>query len=180
MARKKKDLHPIPVSAPTILFRNLSGIEGDYNAAGDRNFCIVLNKDTAEAMVNDGWNIRWLKPQEEGDSPTPYIQVKASFKNPRKMPHIVLVTSRGKTVLNEETINLLDWADIEHVDLIINPSEWEIGGKSGVKGYVKEMYVTVHESEFEKKYYDVPQTPVTAIGQVGGCGECEECDGSCA
>lgn len=169
----------ITINNAKILFRNLSGLKGQYNAEGDRNFCVIIDEDLAEVLVNDGWNVRWLRPREEGDRPTPYIQVKANYNNPRKQPKIVLVTSRGKTVLNESTVNQVDFAEIEYVDLIINPYFWEVNGKSGIKPYVKSMFITIAEDELEKKYYDTPHSPDSAISHVGGCGNCEECDGSC-
>lgn len=149
-----------------IAFRNFEGREGTFNNAGKRNFCVVFDKETAEALESDGWNIKWLTPKEEGDEPKAILQVSADFgKYP---PRIMLVTSQSKTRLDESSVSLLDWAEIKNVDLIIRPYNWTLyqgtpKEKSGVKAYVKSMYVTIVEDEFEKKYYDVPDSAVNTL-----------------
>jgi hypothetical protein len=144
-----------------ILFRNFSGEEGRFNAKGQRNFNVLLTDAEAEAMATDGWNVKYLQPREEGDAPQPRLEVSVHFgKNP---PRIVLITDHGKTPLDESMVSLLDWAEIENVDMIIRPYQWEVSGKTGVKAYLKSLYVTIREDELEKKYYDVPDSAAVAI-----------------
>lgn len=138
-----------------IMFRNFSGAEGQFNPVGRRNFCVLLSLELGDELSRDGWNVKALAPREEGDEPKPYLQVAVSYDN--IPPKIVMITSRSKTLLDGETVGLLDAVDIEHVDLIIRPYNWTLAtGKSGVKAYVKSMYVTVAEDEFEGKYADLP------------------------
>lgn len=155
-------------------FRNFSGKEGRFNPAGRRNFCVFLDSDLARILETDGWNVRWLEPRDPQEDKQAYLQVAVSYDN--IPPKIVLVTSHGKTILDETSVNVLDWAEIKEVDLIIRPYNWDVNGKSGVKAYIKSMYVTIAEDEFEKKYRNLPDS---AADTIGGCGNCEECDGSC-
>jgi len=135
-------------------FRNFSGKEGQFNPKGKRNFVVFLGKTDADVLAEDGWNIRWLKPRDPDEESQAYLPVDVNFDH--VPPRIVVITSRAKNELSEDSINKLDWAEIEHVDLIIRPYNWEVGEKSGVKAYLKTMYVTIVEDEFESKYRDVP------------------------
>ena len=135
-----------------IMFRNFSGKGNRYNREGSRNFCVVIPEENYDDFSEPGWNIRELKPRDEGDEPLKYTQIIVNYLN--SPPKIVLVSGKKKTILDEESVGVLDWADITHVDLIINPYLWEVNDATGIKGYVKTMYVTVYEDEFESRYYD--------------------------
>lgn len=151
----------------SIRFRNFAGKAGTYNAEGDRNFCLLLDSITALEMQANGWNIKYLKPRSEGEEAQPYIQVAVSYR--KKAPRIVTITSKGKTPLGEDEINILDWAEIENTDLIVEGSPWDVNGKQGIKAYLKSLYVTLVEDELELKYAeenpeDVPDSAQNCIG----------------
>lgn len=154
--------YTVTIEGARILFRNFSGEAGRYNPKGNRNFCLLLDQRDAADMVEDGWNVKYLKPREEGDPEQPYIQVAVNY-NGNVPPRIVMITSRGKTLMNEETIGILDWAEIQNVDVILNAYHWSVNGRSGVKGYVKSMFVTITEDELEMKYRDVPDSAQNSI-----------------
>jgi len=146
-----------------IIFRNFAGKEGKYNREGDRNFCVLLDPDLAEALDRDGWNVKALRGREEGDPDQPYLQVSVGFKN--RPPKVVMVTSRGRTTLGEDEIELLDWVDIRTVDLIIRPYNWDVSGKTGIKAYLKSIFITIDEDELDLKYADLEELPARS-GQV--------------
>ena len=144
-----------------IIFRNFAGREGMYNAEGDRNFCVLLDKPLADTLAQDGWNVKQLKVREEGDEPQPYIQVSVKYRGrngaPVRPPSIVMITSKGRTPLSEDECELLDWVDIAKVDLIIRPYQWAVSGKTGIKAYIKSIYITILEDALQLKYQDVPE-----------------------
>lgn len=174
----------IMIENARIGFRNFGGKEGRFNPEGRRNFCVFLDtlveveptfnggevvKDSnigpgfytmlGNVLAQDGWNVRWLQPRDSEDDPIPYLQVTVSYDN--LPPKIIMITSGGKTILDEKSVSLLDWAEIKSVDLIIRPYNWEVNGKSGVKAYIKSMYVTIEEDEFERKYSNIPTEGIT-------------------
>lgn len=138
------------VEGAQIIFRNFTGKEGQYNREGDRNFAVILELDVAQKMIEDGWNVRYLDPREEGDDPTPYIQVAVNFKI--RPPRVIMIASTSRTQLAEENVEVLDWADIESADLIARGYDWTVNGKSGTKAYLQSLFVTIHEDALERKY----------------------------
>lgn len=151
----------IDIENARIGFRNFSGKEGKFNAKGNKNFCVFLNDDIALTLEREGWNVRWLTPKDDYDAKQAYLSVSVGFGN--MPPKIFLVTSKGKTLLDEDSVMVLDWAEIVTVDLTIRPYNWEVSGKTGVKAYIKSMYIIIAEDTFESKYRDVPDSAVSSI-----------------
>jgi hypothetical protein len=139
-----------------IIFRNFTGKEGQYNREGDRNFAVLLDDTVAEQMTADGWNVKWLKPREddEEEAMQAYLPVSVNFDKGRP-PRVVMITSRGRTNLGAEDVEVLDWAEIINVDLIVRPYSWEVSGKTGVKAYLQSLYATIEEDELERKYAEL-------------------------
>ena len=144
------DVKTFMVEDAQIIFRNFSGKEGQYNREGDRNFAVILDPKTAEVMLKDGWNVKYLESREEDTPNTPYIQVAVNFKI--RPPRVVMITSNARTHLNEETVGALDWADILTADLIARSYEWAVGGKTGIKAYLQSLFITIEEDALERKY----------------------------
>lgn len=151
MARKEIQQNVVIENA-RLIFRNFSGKQTRFNPQGVRTFCVLLPQDVGETLGKDGWNVKYLEPREEGDLRQPFLDVKVQFGSIK--PKIVTITSRGQTILDEDSVSNLDWAEIDNADLVIRPYNWEVSGKRGVKAYLKTMYVTLVEDEFERKYAD--------------------------
>jgi hypothetical protein len=115
----EQQLKPVLMEGVRLIFRNFKGEEGQYNREGVRNFGVILPAEIAEAMLNDGWNVKYLKPSEEEIAVDPQ-------------------TGAHKC------------------DLIVRPYFWTNAmGSSGIKAYLKSMFVTIEEDELDKKYAEL-------------------------
>lgn len=159
----------IRIDGAEILFKNFEGRETPFNRAGNKNFCVVIPEDQVEALLAEGWNVRPLESREEGGEPKHILQVNVGYK--AKPARVVMITSRGRTDLDEETVELLDDEEFLNVDLIINPYNYRIPPRGkipetvGVSAYVKTMFITIEEDELERKYADIPDVGTGPFGQ---------------
>ena len=156
MSETKNDRY-ILIEDCKIIFRNFTGKETAMNREGDRNFCVLLSDEQAKNLLADGWNVKYLNPRDEDDTPQAFLQVRVMFgKYP---PRIVMIASTGKTILDESSVSTLDWVEIRKADLTIRPYTWEVQGKTGIKAYLKSLYVTIEEDLLELKYLSAPGRP---------------------
>ncbi len=148
----------IKIEGAKLIFKNFKGKKSDYNDEGNRNFGVLLDDDLAEQLELDGWNVKHLRPRPDDPDQyaQPWLSVHVKF-NPYP-PVVVLINSRGKKRLDEETIDQLDWSIISHCDVLIRPYNYPArGGRpAGVAAYLKAIYVTISEDEFAMKYADIP------------------------
>lgn len=144
----------LSISDARIALRNFSGKEGKYNPPGRRSFAVLLDEHTAARLAADGWSIKFFKPRDPEEEPQAFLSVRVNFEN--IAPEIYLVNSQNKQRLDVENVNLLDFADLINVDLVIRPYMWEVNGKTGVKAYLKKGFFTIREDEFSAKYRDLP------------------------
>lgn len=160
MPREKK---PIVLEGVRLIFKNFKGKETQYNAEGDRNFGVCIDDDRlVKKLQREGWNVKFLRAAEEGGEQQAWLPVTVSFKN--RPPQIYIMPEhniRRRTQLKEDTVDVLDFADIVGVDLMVSPYEWEVGSARGTKAYLQSMYVTIEEDPLSRKYgeMDVDDLP---------------------
>lgn len=164
-------LQRIPLENVKILFPNFSGLANQYNAEGNRVFNVQVTEEQKNLLEEQGFNIRTKEPFDPEDEPTYTLKVKVSYSY--RQPRIVLITSRGRTDLPEDTIQILDWIDIKNADIWITPSVWNkkdnprydphvVANIDRSTAYLRSAYITQEEDEFDRKYADVPEAQESA------------------
>lgn len=138
-----------------IIFRNFSGKASQFNRNGNRTFSVVLTPEQAKEYEHAGWHVKYLRPREPGDEPTPILNVNVRYhsQNPERNPQLYTVSGRKKTLLTEDTVGTLDFAELTNVDLLISPYHYNVvsTGESGVSAYLQDGYFTL-EDYFGGKY----------------------------
>ena len=142
-----------------IIYRNFTGAGSRFNKEGERKFTYEFyDDDEAERLRNLGWYVKTKVGREEGDPVRYHIDVAVSFKSfPNVPPATIYIYSNGvRTQLNEDTVSMLDSAEIRTVDLTIRPRWWldDRTNEWKVKAYLKEMHVTLEPSPWASKYAD--------------------------
>lgn len=144
----------ISIANARIAFPNFSAKPEKYNQHPMRNFLLILEDEgLVENLIADGWNVKRFRPREGEERGTAYLQVKVNFNN--KPPIIWLITGDRKTRVHEDMIEAFDYMEFENIDLIIEPYQYDVNGKTGISAYLKTMYATKVVDEFESKYADV-------------------------
>lgn len=125
-----------------IVFRNFTGVKDKFNAAGDRNFAIIIpDEEMADALIADGWNVKKKEDTRDPDAELfMYLPVKIRFTD--RSPNCYLKSgNRDQIKLTEDTIGMLDEIDIARVDLDIRPYDWTVNGKTGRTAYLQGIRV---------------------------------------
>lgn len=141
----------IQIDDASIIYRNFAGEASKFNRAGDRNFAVVISEQwIADALVQEGWNVKIKPPREEGDGVFMYLPVKVKFND--RGPKVYLKTGDRMNLLDEESIPMLDHIDIISVDMDIRPYDWDVNGQTGRTAYLQSMCITQDVDRFAERY----------------------------
>ena len=141
-----------------IVYRNFSGAPSKFNREGDRNFAVVIEtQEQADALIEEGWNVKIKAPRDEGEDPFIYLPVKIKFND--RGPSVYLRSGKAMRKLNEDTVDILDNVDILSVSMDLRPYDWEVNGKSGRTAYLQSINVTQEVDRFADMYAEVNDRP---------------------
>ena len=139
-----------------IIYRNFAGAASKFNREGDRNFSIVIpDQEMADALVNEGWNVKIKAPREDGDVPFMTLPVKVKFND--RGPNVYLQTGSRMNRLDEDSIACLDQIDIVSVDLDVRPYDWVLyegtkDEKRGRSAYLQSIKVVQDVDRFASRF----------------------------
>lgn len=141
----------LQIDEARIAYRNFSGVGSKFNREGDRNFSVIIeDQEIADALIEQGWNVKIKPPREEGDTPFMHLPVKVKFND--RGPIVYLRTGKVMNKLDEESVNCLDDVDIVSVDMDIRPYDWEVNGKAGRTAYLQSIHVTQEVDRFADRF----------------------------
>lgn len=136
-----------------IYFKNFRGIDRFNPNNHKPTFAIFLEEEQAEQMKKEGWAVKYTKVSEdapEGAEPRPYIKVTIKFDGGR--PSVVnMVIDGDRTVLDENSVKVLDAADISTMSIRIRPYVWDETGKHGAVAYLDKMNVYIEPDELDEE-----------------------------
>lgn len=134
-----------------ITYKNFSGAPSQYNREGDRNFALIIpERQLADELIGDGWNVHIKPPREEGDDPFMYLPVKVKFND--YGPKVYLVTGKRMNRLDEDSVSMLDHISMRQIDMDIRPYDWNVNGKAGRTAYLQSIRVVQDIDRFEEEY----------------------------
>lgn len=134
-----------------IIYRNFSGEPSKFNREGDRNFAVVIDdEEIADALIEEGWNVKIKAPRDEDEAPFMYLPVKIKFNE--RGPRVYLRSGSRTIKLDEESVDCLDHIDIVSVDMDIRPYDWEVQGKTGRTAYLQAICVIQEVDRFANRF----------------------------
>jgi len=136
-----------------ILWPNFRGEETQFNRAGNRVFNVLIEDLELAAHISElGWNVKPLT-NEDDEIDAYFLPVTAKYES-RRPPRVFKINTDGRenTLLDESTVEMLDYSTIENAHVVLNPYEWEVRGDSGVRAYLDTMYVKLEENELDQMF----------------------------
>lgn len=148
MSRKN---YMLDINDARIINKNFSGIEKQYNPAGTRTFCVILdNAAEAQSLSDQGWNIRILKPTDEFPEGGYMLPVEARFGD---YPPVIWVRKGdgAPMQLEEDAVGELDRMWIKSASMRVSGSEWAPGK---IKAYLRELYANLEVNTMAEAFFN--------------------------
>ena len=124
-------------------YRNFRGERTENNKAGNRVFSVFLPREVGEYLIDIGWNVKVKPPYREGDDDQFQLDIFVSYDTKGgkfPVPIVKTVSYDGvEAELTQETVGMLDTADIIEAKVEIRPYNWHVNDKRGCKAMLHEI-----------------------------------------
>lgn len=155
---RKNNKDYILIDEASITYRNFSGAPSQYNREGDRNFALIIpDMETANALIDNGWNVKIKPPRDEDDYPFITLPVKLKFSEYGPTVYLRVGENGRQIRLDEESVSRLDRINIVpgSVGMDIRAYDWEMpGGRTGRTAYLELIEVVQNVDRFAARYED--------------------------
>lgn len=143
-----------------ILFPNLSGTKGPMNVNGKKSFHVVIkDPEQAQVLANEGWNVKFRPPREEGDIGIYHLEVNVNFDSPSWMRQPIIVAVEGdtgqKNMLTDDTCGMIDHRKILSADVEFRARPWIDGTRRGITAWLTRMIVTLEANDMDRKFAEL-------------------------
>ena len=139
-----------------ITFKNFSGRETQYTDEGVRSFSVILeDQDLVQNLIQDGWNVKQLRKQDEDDPQKWHLPVAVSYRKIPPRIEIITEENKDRTIpLDEAAVGELDFETVLYADIYISPSTYisRVTNQEKVKAYLRSMVACVEADPISRKY----------------------------
>ena len=140
-----------------LILRNFAGKATNYEPEDKPSFGVLISQEDADEFEAQGLPVKYLKPRHDEDVPIPFLKVRVNMK---RDPAPLVVMKRfsedgtlvDKTVLDQDTISTLDYADIADASLRLSIYEWTFQKKTGKSWYLHDLVCNLNADDFLTKY----------------------------
>lgn len=135
------------LSNRTIKYRNFEGKGGRFNAEGKRNFCVVLDENTANQLEAEGYYVK-RRVLADGDTES-YIKINVGMDS-KWPPEIHVFTRNGENLYGAAELAALDEADIIKGEVWFKP--YQSVNSDHKTAWLDEMIVAIRDNQAKQKY----------------------------
>lgn len=140
-----------------LIWKNFKGVKSEFNPEGKKVFSVVLSDEQASEVRSAGIPVLVQPPKNEEYEPRNILKVKIKYRDnvsESLNPRVIMIkeVSQNQTLLNADSVGVLDHLRILTADVAISPYNYEFGKTKGVNAYLDHMYVVVEESPLDRKH----------------------------
>lgn len=139
-----------------IIFKHFGGEKDNFHTEGQRDFCIKIDEEAANYLMDKGLNVKPLTSRDPDEPPTFYVKVKLKYgvsDDGREWGPIVNVyTDKVKRVYKEKDVSKLDHARILDADVVAHVYRRQNNGKPTATLTLDILHAVIKERTYDDPY----------------------------